>query len=358
MQALHGLIDLYKVKDLYSGLGQFSLHLGMELAAEPKGIQFDFLLPDVASAKLFPANASVNFVKAGFQKRYLPGMNPDYDFWHCTQQFPSHLPKKGTPMMLTVHDLNFLVDKPKSKAAQYLKRLQQNVDRAQIITAISEFSKKEIEQHIDLKGKKVEVVYNGVSSTTAPPQQPSININKPFLFALGVFKSTKNFHVLLEMVQNMHDVQLIIAGNNQTTYGEKIKTLISENRLEEKVMLCGTVSEAEKKWLYQNCMAFLFPSIAEGFGIPLVEAMQEGKPCFISNKGSLPEIGGTCVYTFEHFDPDYMQQFFRNKLEDFKQKEQELREKMRLHVAQFEWKTCAQSYIALYQKAAALRSNP
>jgi len=358
MQKLHGLVDLYKLKDLYSGLGQFSLHLGVELSKANNNIAFDFLVHSDEAAKMFPVSSDVKMVKANFQKRFLPGMNPDYDFWHCTQQFPSHFPNKRTPMILTVHDLNFLVDKSPTKASRYLKRLQHNINRAQIITCISEFTKKELEHHIDLKGKKVEVIYNGVQHHThAQATAPALPISKPFLFALGVFKSTKNFHVLLDMIKGMNDLQLVIAGNNQTGYGEKIKKQITEMQLEEKVLLCGTVNESEKKWLYQNCTAFLFPSLAEGFGIPLIEAMQEGKPCFISNKGSLPEIGADVVFTFEDFDPTYMQQFLREKLLLFKNQEQQMREKMQKHAVQFAWNTCATSYVQLYQKAAALKKK-
>lgn len=355
MQKLHGLVDLYKLKDLYSGLGQVSLHLGLELSSANHNIAFDFLVHGDDAAKMFPASPDVKLVKANFQKRFLPGMNPNYDFWHSTQQFPSHFPNKRTPMILTVHDLNFLVDKSPAKASRYLQRLQQNINRAQIITCISEFTKKELEQHIDLKGKTVEVIYNGVQhNTLTQVKAPALSISKPFLFALGVFKSTKNFHVLLDMIKGMDDFQLVIAGNNQTSYGEKIKTQITEMHLEEKVLLCGTVNESEKKWLYQNCTAFLFPSLAEGFGIPLIEAMHEGKPCFISNKGSLPEIGADMAFTFADFDPTYMQQYLRENLLHFKNQEQELREKMQQHTAQFAWKTCAASYVKLYQKAAAL----
>lgn len=103
------LIDLYKVKELYSGLGQFSYNYANELMRQ--------LHPDLNITYLIPENFE-NYdkwdsVQANLQKRYLPMFNKSYDIWHSLQQYPSHFPNKKSRFILTIHDLNFLYEKNK-----------------------------------------------------------------------------------------------------------------------------------------------------------------------------------------------------------------------------------------------------
>lgn len=94
-----------------------------------------------------------------------------------------------------------------------------------------------------------------------------------------------------------------------------------KNRIETEeinnVSLLGTVSEEEKVWLYANCEAFLFPSLLEGFGLPVIEAMQFGKPVFSSEETSLKEIGGNFSYFWKNFNPYDMKQLIDENLEKF-----------------------------------------
>jgi glycosyltransferase involved in cell wall biosynthesis len=87
--------------------------------------------------------------------------------------------------------------------------------------------------------------------------------------------------------------------------------------VEDRVKLIGPATEEEKYWYYKNCEAFLFPSYAEGFGLPVIEAMYHGKPVFISDKTSLPEVGGDAAYYFRNFEPEYMQEVFKEGMRDY-----------------------------------------
>jgi len=97
----------------------------------------------------------------------------------------------------------------------------------------------------------------------------------------------------------------------------------------------------------KNCLAFLFPSTAEGFGLPVIEAMYFGKPILLSSCTSLPEIGGDCAYYFDHFEPEHMRSVLKNSLEDYK-KNLPL-EKIKTRGRSFSWETAAAQYIEIYR---------
>ena len=106
--------------------------------------------------------------------------------------------------------------------------------------------------------------------------------------------------------------------------------------------------DGEKYWYYKHCEAFLFPSYAEGFGLPVIEAMYHGKPAFISDKTSLPEVGGDAAYYFRSFDPDSMQQVFKKGIEDYLLADPS--EKIKQQAAKFNWDVCASEYIEVYEE--------
>lgn len=342
------LIDIFKVKDIYSGLGQFSINFAEEIISN-KTIDLDitFLVPGNFRHESI---TEVNYTKANFRKRYLPNLNKKYDIWHSLHQFPAHFPNSASKHILTIHDLNFLIEKNKSKASAYLKKLQENINKADVLTAISNYTKKQIEENIDLKGKTVHTIYNGVKVNSFENiTKPAFAGNKKFFFAISVFKEKKNFHALLPLMKHFEDYQLIIAGNNNTPYGEQIKKQIKGLHLEDSVILPGKISEQDKLWLYKNCEAFLVPSLAEGFGLPVIEAMKVGKPVFLSKHTSLPEIGGEAAFYFDNFEEDDMTNLIREKLNDYNKNSLVFSEQIKQHAEKFSWKTSIESYLNLYK---------
>lgn len=349
--AKKGLVDIYKIGDFYSGLGQFSYHLAGELMKQPIAEELDFLVPSRETSQRFIEKGNITFVKAGLQKRYFPQLNPAYAFWHSTQQFPSFLPGEQTPMILTIHDLNFMSGKSPGKATGYLNRLQKLVDRAQVITTISRFTLQEIEKYLNLRGKDVSVIYNGIpSQTSSKASRPAYLGTEQYFFSIGVFKRSKQFHTLLPLMKHFRDHQLVLAGNYNTEYGKEIISLISSQGLDKQVVLPGTISEDEKNWLYTNCDAFLFPSIAEGFGLPLAEAMRAGCPVFSSRYTSLPEIGGETIYYFDNSEIDSMHDVIINGLSDFSRNATLRKQAMKKQADRFSWELSAAGYISLYNE--------
>ena len=120
----------------------------------------------------------------------------------------------------------------------------------------------------------------------------------------------------------------------------------------DRVKITGPISEEDKAWYYKNCEAFVFPSIAEGFGLPVIEAMHFGKPVFLSTHTSLPEIGGDAAFYFENFEPETMQNAFAKGMETFKTNN--MQQKVIAHAMQFDWQETARQYLKLYDECLGL----
>lgn len=341
------LVDIYKTKNLYSGLGQFSLNFHRELCKQaPKDWDLSFLYPNNFESE---KDNSASYIPVSTTKRYFPFLNPKFNIWHSLHQFPSHLPNKSTHFILTIHDLNFLTEKDQDKSKAYLNKLQKNVDRANTITVISDFTKKVVLENLELNGKKVHTIHNGVTlKPYTDPDQPDFMDHHPFFFSIGILSAKKNFHVLLPLLKRFTEHRLVIAGKKNTAYGMELIRQIKAEGLESKVIMAGEVSDKDKFWLYRNCEAFLFPSLAEGFGLPVVEAMLAGKPVFLSRSTSLPEIGGPLANYWDNFDSDDIISVLDKGLKNHYMNKEQNAEKLKQHALQFSWERSMKQYIELY----------
>jgi len=175
-------------------------------------------------------------------------------------------------------------------------------------------------------------------------------LDKPFLFTIGTLAAKKNFHVLPALLKG-NDYWLVIAGiTHEEAYLQKIKQEAVRWGVEHRVIFAGAITEAQKQWYYQQCEAFVFPSIAEGFGMPVLEAMYFGKPVFLSTFTSLPEIGGSLAYYFTSFDPDEMRRTVEQGLQHYRQSSPQ--QALQLHALSFSWSAAAQQYLSMYRDLA------
>lgn len=349
------LVDIYKASNRFSGLGQFSVNYAtatelMIQKPEQGFSDFDFryLVPSSFPEELLPFGKQVS---AGWRQRYFPSLVPPYAIWHSLHQFPSHFPNPGSLWILTVHDLNFLVEKEEPRRSRYLKKLQNNVNKAHAVTTISGTTRQVLEAHVDLRDKEVQVIYNGVQLAAFPEaERPSFLREGNFFFSIGLFSEKKNFHSLVPLLEYFPDHYLVLAGMSDNAYGRRIVARAREAGLADRLVLPGKVSEAEKYWLYTHCRAFLFPSLAEGFGLPVIEAMLAGKPVFLSRAGSLPEIGSSYAWYFDDVqDGASMAAFMKQKLKVWEQNPS-FKTAMKQYSSRFKWSSCIKQYQQLYQQ--------
>lgn len=267
--------------------------------------------------------------------------------WHTPFQLPRGVPFNGK-LLLTIHDLNFLYELSEQKQLRKLKKLKRLIDRASHVVAISDFVKEDVIKNFQIDRNKISVIYNGCSRYEGELCQPQEKPVGKFLFTVGALVSKKNFHVLPCLLQD-NDYELIIAGV-RSDYENQIMEEAAKYGVSDRVKIVGTISEAEKHWYYKNCEAFLFPSLAEGFGLPVIEAMYYERPIFLSDHTCLPEIGGKYAFYFNHeFHREQMQAEFKQGMQDF-ESNCIYKKEMRKHALSFSWQQAAKQYWDIYEK--------
>lgn len=347
-------LESHNVKNRTSGFGVFNYELIKAFAnINPNDLDLILNLKNISSIKREFGDAFSYNLYTPLQRQSWWGVLGSYDVWHCMNQNikiePITCPKK---YILTVHDVNFAEDLSHKKNKERFKRFEKKLKRADEITYISEYAKQQTYKFFQVPNVKEKIIYNGnpinefldVSNYVS-----NVPVDKPYFYSIGDFIPKKNFESILRMMKEITDYNLIISGSNQKPYGDYIRSLIRDLKLESKVFLTGRVSEQGKQYYLKNCTAFLFPSIGEGFGLPPIEAMRFGKPVFLSNLASLPEIGGEASFYWESFEADYMKDVLFQKLNDFENDKEAYETKLIERAIFFNWETAANAYLDSYR---------
>ena len=357
------VIDLEKLRHINCGLGRYSLHLGREILAVAAGrFQPVFLLPSGAE-RYFPEGGFESIAvspwnKEAIRRLYRPLFKPFFSvqrvaLWHVTSQMSKYLPLDDrVPVVLTIHDLNFLHESPAEARTDEIDRkladMQRKVNRAAAIVADSAYVAEDVAKHVDLGGRSVHVVPLAVSTPpVASAERPAFVPAGPFLLTIGNCLPHKNFHALFGLIEHLPDARLVIAGKKTTPYGEFLEREVAERGLAGKVILPGEVSDGDRQWLYEHCHAFLFPSLTEGFGFPVLEAMQCGRPVFLSRRTSLPEIAGDMGFYFEGYAPAELAAVYQEGLARY-QADPAFAMRLKDHAASFSWAATARGYADVY----------
>lgn len=341
------IFDCEKMKCPNTGLYRFCESLGNSLMEKIR------TEPDMTLAFYTPKSVAGAFgdteryyIYRSLHKYFFPFRPVKNTVWHSTQQFPKAIPYR-IPLVLTVHDLNFLYEENMDTHGRWLGKLQKNIDRAERIVAISEFTKAEILRHLKTDGKHIDVIYNGCTVYYGKSETPDYVPERPFLFTVGTILRKKNFHVLPCLLDG-NDMELVISGLRYP-YENEIMEAAKWWKVADRVHITGPVSEAEKDWYMRNCRAFVFPSLAEGFGLPVIEAMTYGKPVFLSRRTSLPEIGGDKAFYFnDEFDPDGMKKEFYEGIALYDSGAVS-KEDIIAHAKRFSWDNAAGQYVQIYK---------
>jgi glycosyltransferase involved in cell wall biosynthesis len=344
------LVDMHRLKyNPFNGLYSVCLNLGRALAAIPLSeMELYYYLPR-KDVNIFGADKQY-VLHRSFDKFYMPGTGK-YDVWHITTQLSWYHPfNTKTRVVYTLYDFSYLIEDAKNvrRNRRLLKETQEKINRADYITGISQFAIDEARKHLDLGNKPTRAIQLGTTVSSFPGfESPGYRPAKPFLFTIGLVQPRKNFHVLPPLLIG-NDYELVIAGLNNYEYGKQVEAEAKRFGVQDRVKLIGPATEEEKYWYYKNCDAFLFPSYAEGFGLPVIEAMVHGKPVFISDRTSLPEVGGDAAYYFRSFEPEAMREAFMAGMNDYA--ENHPVEKIKAQAAKFDWNHTAQEYVSVYRE--------
>ena len=211
------------------------------------------------------------------------------------------------PLVLTIHDIapvalpETFSSGLKRRYAQLL--LRRSTARAQAILCASQFTASELTSRMGVAADKLTITYQGVDTGWptghAPYREPD---GVPYLLFVGNIKPNKNLGLLLDafaQVLTRIPHRLVLAGRMRGFGTGDEGVIASAKRMGDRVRFAGEVTDDELIALYAGASALVFPSLYEGFGLPLVEAMQYGCPVLASSAGSLPEIAGNAALSFD-----------------------------------------------------------
>lgn len=349
-EATRIVIDSSPLRYLNTGLGQFTFHLLEELSVLPFPEAKLCALVHPRYAHLVPRGIALE--PATWLRRHASHVVQRHLYrpckvWHMTTENTrlTGVPR-GASVVLTIHGLHFLDESPADEANRALADVQKLVDNASVITVVSAFTADLVRNRLDVKNKPVQVIPNGISRKELEPITPRWAPKGKFLFSIGTFFARKNFHVLIPMMKFLPEYTLILAGDTGHDYGNRVRAWVHAANLQDRILMPGEVSEGEKLWLYSQGEALVFPSVSEGFGIPLIEAFQLGKPVFCGRYGSLPEIGMNHAWYWENFEPEPMATLVREKL----LLEPTVDRSSRInYAAGFSWAAAARGYQKIYR---------
>lgn len=255
------------------------------------------------------------------------------------------IPSKAS-LVLTIHGLHFLDEFSPEATARELKRVQALVNRAAVIVTVSQFTADLVRNRLETDSKPIVVIPNGIEQSAVETVMPPWAPRQKFLFSIGTFFSRKNFHVLVPMMKRLPEYQLVLAGDYRHPYGDVVQETIQKEGLADRILMPGEISEGEKQWLFEKGDAFLFPSLSEGFGIPIIEAFHRGKPVFCSRAGSLPEVGSTHAYYWDTLSPEHLAEQVRTGLSSESPERVQARTS---YASQFTWASVAAAYLKIYR---------
>ena len=221
------------------------------------------------------------------------------------------------------------------------------IHEADRVIAISQATKDDMVDHYGVNADKVEVIHLG-SSFDVAQIDPVRMINKPYILYVGSRDYYKNFQFCLESISPIlrkYDISLVCGGGGQFSTLEV--EFIEKLQLKELVQNFA-INDIILGNLYRYSEAFIFPSLYEGFGIPVLEAFSCGAPCLLSNGGSLPEVGGDAAIYFDPADSDSIKTAVELILGNHNLK-QELIKKGEERLLEFSWRKTYDKTLKFYR---------
>ena len=269
--------------------------------------------------------------------------------------------RRGTRTLLTVHDLSFVRD-PESALPVLRNYLNQvvprSVARADLVLADSRATRADLIELYGAAPEKIAVLYSGVTASFRPVRDaPALQAvraryglgSQPFILAVGTLQPRKNYVRLIQAFARLadNDLRLVIAGGQGWLF-EAIFAEVQRLGLGERVIFPGFASDEDLPALYSAASVFAYPSLYEGFGLPILEAFACGTPVVTSTASCLPEVAGEAALLVAPTDVEALRDALQRALEDA-----DLRARLTAagiaRARLFSWSRSARELLALYQ---------
>ena len=199
----------------------------------------------------------------------------------------------GVKKIVTVHDLSFkYMQKQVFNTAKIF--IKKSLNDADHIIAVSKYTKKEIQKTFNINSQKIAVIYEAYDRDIFYPKKKYSKKNQITLLSIGTINKRKNITQIVKTIpileEKYDNVKLIIAGSRGDDF-DNLKYVIKDFKLEDRIFITGYVTNTELKKLIDKSDVLVYPSLEEGFGIPILEGFAEGIPVVTSENSSMMEIG-------------------------------------------------------------------
>ena len=262
--------------------------------------------------------------------------------------------------ILTIHDLIPLLypEWYKSQYEYYDTAIRKSAEEADIIIAVSEYTKKDIIEHYGIGEDKVKVVYNGLYPSKLFSKDVKGSVlqeleGENFILSVSGVGPHKNQVGLVEaflLYKSKHtdsDMKLVLTGPVRRY--QVIRDIVGKHPdAASSVILTGFVSDEELAWLYKKSLAFIYVSYYEGFGIPVLEALSVGKAVVCSNTTSMPEVGGDAVAYCNPHEVESISDAISRVINDEKYR-RELEKKAVIQAEKFSYLKSAKKLLEIYK---------
>ena len=351
------------------GISRVIYHLLAELGRDPRGHSYDVFVPEMPSANgwgplTFHASGKLTArpsVRIAWEQTILPGhlrrLQPDL-VHGLAYAVPATWPG---PAVVTIYDLSFLHFPRAFKAANriYLTAAARaTARRARRVLTISAHARRDIVRLLGVPEERIDVTYPAAEERYRLIPDAEVDAFKlvrrlpeVFLFALGTLEPRKNLVGLLHAYARLRKPRppLYVAGGSGWRTSPIFDT-VRQLALGDEVHFLGFVPEDELPLWYNAARLFAFPSLYEGFGLPVLEAMACGAPVITSTAASLPEVGGKAAVLVSPEDTLRMTQEMQRVLEDG-QLRREMRAAGRIQASRFSWRAMTDQTVASYARA-------
>ena len=350
----------------HSGIGRYLRELIGALSALGDDHRYSFLGAgrDRAQIRHFFPNAGFKESSASI---YSPREQKElFDFSKTVNLL--HVPHFNAPLfcssklIVTVHDLIYLKEARfsgffagKLYAQALFRGIQANADA---VIAVSDFTRKDLLKSFPKLEGKVTVIHESASANFRQHANPLVlraarerfGLFSPFVLFVGSFKAHKNLPVLLDAFEGIQKksgakYELVLAGKKDP----KEKKLLRRLQSMPRVRCLENLGDTSLFELYHLAEALVLPSLWEGFGLPVLEAMSCGTPVLCSDRSSLPEVAGDAALLFDPERADHLEELLTLTLQDSRLR-QKLSSKGLERASHFSWEKAAQETLNLYEK--------
>jgi len=366
-------LDLTAVPENVAGAGVYMLNLARALSRHDGPADFVLFAPEHALTRLgiesprvrqIPVRLPGRAARLVWEQTRLPRLLSDYeaDILHSPHYTAPLMARQAS--VVTFPDMTFLLYPELHtpvKRVVFPFFMRQSAERASRLIAMSESTRRDMIRLLGVAPSKVTTIHLAASDDFLPRSPAEIGETcrrysvspHQYLLYVGVFEPRKNIPNLItafnEIAAGYSDITLALAGKPGWMY-EEIYARVRDLGLEGRVRFLGYVPDADLPALYSGARTFVYPSVYEGFGLPILEAMRCGTPVITSESSSMSEVAGSAAVLINPNDPAELRNAMVRVIDDpsFARR---LRESGLARAAMFGWDRCATDTIAVYRSA-------